>query len=438
MSSAVKQMLVAGWRKRWSPELWLLASNLLSRLLGFVVSLLVSRLLGVQSLGMYSGMLITTASPTTPMASALANNATMLAVKTSQASQLPTLLRAHALPLFVSGGLAYGGCLVMMYSVGLHESVALDWMSVAVVAGMLVLGQLLTPFLMGMAHGANLSLGASAVTMGWTVLGLVLVYPVITGVGLLGTLWQAAVVGLLPALTLFAWMVWRSRGAPAAETINSVDAGMQAREHFLKAMPSMGATVANNATNWLACIYLAERAHGAVGVGQVAIGLQWMALMLLPLTSWNGRVMRALALAHSEGASVLKGVLAGQVRRCVLITMLASAVAAAATPWIAELYRVEVAVLWGLMLVNALAAVLFAVNFVYERVCFCLGTQGVWLKMSMAAYVAQLVFTFSFIRESIWVVALGNLLAIGILLILMRWVINRELRIASMLRPEGA
>ena len=200
----------------------------------------------------------------------------------------------------------------------------------------------------------------------------------------------------------------------------------------------MGATVANNATNWLACIYLAERAHGAVGVGQVAIGLQWMALMLLPLTSWNGRVMRALALAHGEGAPVLKGVLAGQVRRCVLITMLASAVAAAATPWIAELYRVDVAVLWGLMLVNALAAVLFAVNFVYERVCFCLGTQGVWLKMSMAAYLVQLVFTFSFIRESIWVVALGNLLGIGILLILMRWVINRELRIASMLRPEGA
>lgn len=426
MSSATKRVLISIWHKRWSPELWLLASNVLSRLLGFVVSLLVSRLLGVQALGMYSGLLVTTASPTTPMASALANNATMLSSRGGGLRALPGLLRAHGLVLLASAGVAYTACLAMLYSVALHDSVNLAWSGVALVAAVLVLGQLLTPFLMGLAHGLNLSLGVAMVTMIWTGLALLLVYPVVLWFGLSGALWQAALVGLLPALTLIAWMLWRTSAQRAEQqAVRLQHDSSEAWKYFKLAIPSMGATVLNNGVNWLACIYLAERFHGSVGVGLVAIGLQWMALMLLPLTSWNGRVMRALAVSHAESAQAFQGALRIQVRRCLLITLLTSGLVVACTPWIASLYRVEEADLWGLVLINGLAACFFAVVFVYERACFCLGIQRTWLWVSGGAYLVQLVLTWWLIPQAIWMVAMGNLVANALLMLVIQGQVRR-------------
>jgi O-antigen/teichoic acid export membrane protein len=429
MSSAAKQIVHSVWQRRWSPELWLLASNLLARLLGFVVSLLVSRMLGVQALGMYSGLLITTASPTTPMASALANNATMMAARAARPDLCWALVWAHRGPLLFSSFLALGGCVAMMQVVGLHHAVGLNWTVVLGVSALLVLGQLLTPFIMGLAHGVNASLRAAVWSLMWTGMALLMLYPLINGWGLPGVLWQAAVVAILPAMTMLVWMWWRGRHQSARLDADASHAlRSQANEQFRQAMPSISATVLNNATNWLACIYLAERSHGAAGVGLVAIGLQWMALMLLPLTSWNGRVMRALTIGHAEGPQAFKLALMAQIKRCVLVTLAVSGLVAAATPWIADLYRVEQHLLWGLLVVNAVAATLFAVTFVFERACYCLGNQGVWLRVSMVAYAMQLIFTFSFIDHSIAVVAIGNLLAITVLLVAMRWIIWRDVR----------
>ncbi|MEK8085786.1 hypothetical protein WNB94_05185 [Aquabacterium sp. A3] len=427
MISAAKHLVSAAWHRRWSPELWLLASNLLGRLLGFVVSLLVSRILGVQALGMYSGLLITTASPTSPMASALANNATMMGARGASPDFCWRLVRAHFGTLLLSAFAAFAGCLTMMQAVGLHDSVGLDWALVVSVSAMLVLGQLLTPFVMGLAHGVNASRRAAMWSLAWTLTALLLAYSLITTVGLSGVLWLAAGAGVLPAMSLLVWMWWRGRNSEIGSASDHELRG-QAKQQFRRAIPSIAATVLNNATNWLACIYLAEASHGAAGVGLVAIGLQWMALMLLPLTSWNGRVMRALTIGQSEGAQAFGEAVRAQTVRCMLVTLATSFLVAVVTPWVADLYRVDKYLLWGLMTVNAVAATLFAVNFVFERACFCLSIQRVWLMASMAAYAVQLIFTFYFIAESILVVAIGNLLAITTLLLIMRRVIRRDAR----------
>ena len=64
-----------------SPSLWLLGSNLLTRGLSFIVTLLIARTVGVAALGMYSSTLISAASLTTPISQAMANSATLMAAR---------------------------------------------------------------------------------------------------------------------------------------------------------------------------------------------------------------------------------------------------------------------------------------------------------------------------------------------------------------------
>lgn len=410
-------MILQLWEKRRSPELWLLASNLFSRLLGFWVSMLVSRMAGVQSLGVYSGLLITSASPTSPMASVLGNNATMMAAQSQGHVSLGSLVRAHSSVLLISGAVAWLGCLALSNLSGLSAGPHMSWASWGGVVTGLVLGQLITPFAMGVVHGLNLSFIGAGITLAVTVVALLASYGVVMHFGLVGALLQTVLVGLLPAVLVLV-MLRHQRGRGGADV--PVSAGSfamaslraRARQQFVDALPSVGATVLNNATNWLACIYLTERFHGPSGMGLVAIGLQWMALMLLPLTSWSGRVMRALTLAQAGGQAALRQEVMAQIRRCVVVSFAVAVVVAMASPWIAQIYRADEHFLTELMVINAVGAVLFAVHFVYERLCFCLGIQRVWLLSSVVAYGCQLAVTMVLIERGVWAVALGNVCAL--------------------------
>lgn len=394
------------WR---SPEAWLLLSNLLSRLLGFVVSLLVSRLAGVSALGLYSGLLITAASPTTPVSAVLANNATMLSARHHGQATVWALLWAQW-PAWLWGLLlAALGCASMLHASTLISSGMLPVAMVLWVTAGLVLGQLLTHTVVGVYHGSDLSRRASWVTSATTVVALLSAYPVLHWWGLQGIVVQAMCVALLPGL----WMctlAWREQaGGVARAPAQGLSA--ESFQQFRKAWPNMLATVLNNGTNWLACIYLAERFHGHAGLGVVAISLQWMALMQLPVSSWGGRVMRALSLAHLEGPANFKHEMRRQLWRCAWVSLLGGGAVLALSPWVADLYRVERQTLFWMLAFNAFATVLAGINVVYERVFFCLGTQRPWLWWSGAAYVIQLAVTWLFIPQAIQAVAVGNVMA---------------------------
>ena len=411
------------WQMRTSPEVWLLASNLLTRLLGFVVSLLVSRIAGVQALGVYAGLLITGASPTTPVSAVLANNATMLAVKHQGRHRLRDLLLAHVPVLGLSALVAGMGCWVMMGSSGLLGSGLVSGSTVVLVMVGLVAGQLLTQLIVGLFHGADLSLRASLVVSATMVAALLLAYPMLMWLGLPGILLQAMAVALLPGLVL-GWMAWRRAGpVPKAVAPLREEAGAS----FRQAVPNVLATVANNATNWVACIYLAEKFHGHAGLGLVAISLQWMSLMQLPMSSWGGRVMRALAHAREQSAKAFRQEISSQLNRCGAVSAGAALDMLAISPWVADLYVVDHEMLGQMFMVNALAAALASVNFVYERVFFCLGSQRPWLWVAMGAYVLQLLVTYLLISQTILAVAVGNLVAIVMVLVLVTLYFRRTL-----------
>lgn len=397
------------WLRRNSPEVWLLASNLLSRFLGFFVSLLISRQLGLHALGLYSGVLITATSPTAPLSSAMASNATMMAARQGRAQPLWPLF--HAQRWVFAGGLllSFLGAYAMVSLSGLHGSELASEHVVWVALFGLVAGQLLTQTIVGAHVGADLSLPASQVVSAFTVLAIVLAYPVMSMAGLPGLLLQAMLVALLPGLLLGARARMRAHRAISVDEL----ALKQAESWTLmkQALPSIAATVLNNGTNWLACIYLVEKYHGRLGLGLIAIGLQWMAIMLLPMSSWSGQVMRLLALAHQSGVSDFWREVRTQVRKCLLVsTLAASAVLVCLVP-IGMLYKVAVSDILWLFSINAVACALSAISFVYERVFYCLGRQRPWLFFSILAYTSQLLLTFCMIPYSILAVPLGNLFA---------------------------
>lgn len=392
-----------------SPEAWLLLSNLLSRLLGFVVSLLVSRLAGVSSLGVYSGLLITAASPTTPVSAVLANNATMLSARHHIEVPLRVLLWAQV-PAWILGLLfAALSCALMLQMSTLTSSGMLPMIMVLCATAGLIFGQLLTQTVVGLYHGSDLSIRASWVTIVATVSALATAYPVLHFWGLQGIIIQAMCVALLPGLWM-CWQAWRER--PECTALKSVkELRAESVQQFFNAWPNMLATVLNNGTNWLACIYFAERFHGHVGLGMVAICLQWMALMQLPVSSWGGRVMRSLSLAHQQGTASFSSEIGRQLWRCVWMSFLGGAAVLAVSPWVADLYGVDRSTLLGMLAFSASATVLAGINMVYERVFFCLGTQRPWLWFSGLAYLVQLWVTWSFIPKAIEAVSVGNLMA---------------------------
>jgi O-antigen/teichoic acid export membrane protein len=414
MLVAIRGGWQALWLRRHSPEVWLLASNLLSRFLGFWVSLLVSRQLGVQALGLYSGILITTASPTTPTSAVLANNATMMATRAGQAGRLWPILLAQRVVLLLCLLVSCAGAYVMLQMSGLHGSELLPAYVVWMAGLGLIGGQLLTQCVLGAFHGADQTLPASRTVSAVTVVAILSAWPVVWAWGMSGLLVQAMLVALVPGGWL-AFKAWRlSGGGVGVEPV--ADLQREASSLLWKALPSVGATVLNNATNWLACIYLVERHHGRVGLGLVALGLQWMAVMLLPLSSWSARIMRALTLAHQGGAQQFWPEVQRQVRKCFLISAAASALVLAAVVPIGLLYKVAVSDIWGIFLINALACALSSVSFVYERVFYCVGQQRPWLWMSFFAYAGQLLVTYLVIPHSVLAVPLGNLFAIVVLI----------------------
>ena len=424
------------WSKAQTPGAWLLASSLLSRLLGFVASLMVSRTLGVGALGVYSSLLITAASPTTPLSAVLSNNATMLAARQRSASGLWRLLALHLGLMVGCAGVALLGCWAMLASSQLLSSPLLPVWSIWLVVAGLVVGQLLTQVVSGLCHGQDRSRWVAVSTGVVSLLGVVLVWPVLTTFGLLGMAVLATVVMLLPGVLMLWWSAMRAHAttaeaaAGAAEPVEASTHGVWAA--FKQSLPNVGATVVNNATNWICCVYMVSSAHGAQGLGVVAIGLQWMALMLLPTISWGGRVMRALTLAH-EGAAPdgLRRELMRQAGYCAGVSLAAGVMVVLALPWIAQIYKVDVGELSGLFVLNAAAATLAGINFVLERVYFCLQRQGTWLRVAMVAYAVQLVATASLISWSVWAVALGNLIGIALVLLLCGWDLRQRLTVAG-------
>jgi O-antigen/teichoic acid export membrane protein len=402
------------WQRRHSPEVWLFASSLMARVLGFVVSLLLTRVLGANALGVYTALTVTSTSLTTPMSTALANNATMLTVRHGTQSSLLDILRAHGQVYRWSSLFASVGCLFMLGASGLLDAGGMVPMALVMVVVIgLTQGQLLTQMTMGISHGADLSRYAAQWVCAMTLLAALTTYPVLTVFGVAGVMIQTTLLTLGPGLILCAWFWIKQSQGKSAEIQSGAILKAEVHASFIQAFPNVAATVVNNATNWVSCIYLAERYHGHAGLGLIAIGLQWMGLMQLPAASLGGRIMRDLAVARLASQEAFIKAITTKIRQSVALSLLASVGVTLISYWIADLYKVDRTVMWKLLAINAVASVLVAVNLVYEKVFYCLGNQRPWFLISLGAYVLQLAVTIIGVQGSLLAIPLGNMVGVA-------------------------
>lgn len=400
----------AMWRRIvGSPAVWLYASQLLARGYGFLVTLAIARLCGQASVGGYSALLITCSSPTAPMAMAMANSSTLMATEHGQALGMSRILRANAQGLVISAVAAGLGVALLLWVSGLDHvpGIPVGFQLVAVLG--LIAGLLLGPVVMGMAHGMGLSTPAAKLVCAVQFLGVLAVYPMVYMGGL------AAAFGLTVLVTMGPVLVAVLGRSSVRGPVDRSRLRQEARQRLRQALPNVLSTVLNNVTNWLACIYLANRFHGHGGVALVAISLQWLALVQLPVSSYSGRLMYDLAVANQKGRVELYVAMRRAVLLCAGITAVMTLLVGVASPWIADLYRINRESFVFLVVMGGGAATLSGFTLVYERVFFCLNSQRPWLLFSTLAYLCQLALTFALIPHSILAVPLGNAVGVGVL-----------------------
>ena len=418
-------------RKLHSDEALLVGSNLAARGMGFLVSLLISRIAGVAGLGAYSTVMITSSSATTPLTVPLANHGTLMTAKPASDATTPAQVIAAQMPWFVLSlmiGLL-GSQSMLQASTGQADfplTSAQTW----VIGALLVAGHLLTQWLAGVMHGANRSRTVALTSGSLTLVCALAAYPIILWQGLPGALGLALICTLGPGLfhvvQLGLGRSERIRSTPAAR----VQLRREAWRRLKQSLPNMGTAVLNTGTNWVCCIYLMQHFHGMEAVGMVALSLQWMMLMQLVVSSWGGKILHALALKGGPSGSDRHGLMCEakqQIQRCAKVTAASGLAVTLATPLIAIIYKVDVATLGGLLAINAAASVLTSVNYVYERVFFLLPTQRAWLVISTFAYATQLGVTLALSPVSIMATAIGNLVACAITMALVRHHLNHSL-----------
>lgn len=397
-----------------SPAVWLYASQLLARGYGFLITLAIARLCGQASVGGYSAMLITCSSPTAPMALAMANSTSLMATEHGHAQGMQSILWANARNLVISGLVAGIGVALLLWASGLGHfpGVALGFQGLAAMG--LVMGMLLAPVTMGMAHGMGLSRPAAQIVSGVLFMGMLAVYPMVLWGGVTAALGLTVVVTMGPLLV---GLLGRRHNGAARSGVPREALRQEAVQRFRQALPNVLSTVINNATNWLACIYLANRFHGHDGVAAVAISLQWLALVQLPVSSYSGRLMYDLGVANRNSRLALAAAMKRAALLCVGVTAAMTVLIGAASPFIADLYKLDRETFVSLLVVGGGAATLSGFTVVYERVFFCLSSQRPWLLLSTLAYLCQLALTFVLIPHSILAVPIGNAVGVGLLAI---------------------
>jgi O-antigen/teichoic acid export membrane protein len=415
------------WRQ--SPNLMLILAGLIQRGFGFLTTLVLARLAGIESVGLYTGLQISASTITTPVSVPLANSATLVTARHLEQGLKP-LLAAH------SGALGLTALSVVMACVALtHFSDLSDkarsvwpWWAPFLCVSLLALSQLLSQVMAGLFHGAGRGLPVARLTLISTCAGIVLCWPVVQLAGVPGLLGLSIAVVTLPALIMMR-QAWRD----APHTTNPLVQNLKASvwQSARDALPSVASTLIRNGASWFCCIYLAQRLHGAAGVGIVSIGLQWMMLMQFPVSALGGRMVADLGQASSVGDQALRQSTQHWLKRCLWTTALISAGVAAASPLITWLYKQSAGPLLWILLINAAVSVIISTTYVQERAFFCREWQKRWLVLSLLGDLAQVAFTLTLAHHSILIIAAGGLVSSTLVMVGGFWMLSRPFNSSS-------
>ncbi|MGB4766209.1 MAG: hypothetical protein WBH09_04800 [Rugosibacter sp.] len=421
---------------RYSPRSWMLFASLSTRGAGFLISLLIARLAGASALGVYSALVNTIASVTTPFTQVLTNNATLLGAEGSRNGGGNYRIFARSsfsLALLLS--VISAGILILLYRLMLDNdglnSIFITLVSVGIAV---VAGQVLGAVSLGFLYGAGEFMLASRISFVVALVVCLAAYPVIQDYGLYGALVLLIFATLFPSIAMGAWVFLSKRGI-AVEGGTHLAAGHEVRSRFFRALPSIAAIIVNNGVNWVCTIFFVQSIFGTVGVGVVAVAAQWLNLMLIPATSWGGVSLKVLTDAIASGnEKTVWHASVGLMRKNFLVTIALAGSIALASGLIARAYGLSDTDVALLICVNALCAIVAAINNVFERFLLALDRQDWWLFFSLASFSAQMAVTLLFIAKGLWIVPVGVLVASIILCLLSYFGVSRALPLQMMER----
>lgn len=405
-----------------SADFILVVANLFQRGFGFLASLAIARLNGLDAVGLYTSLQITSSTPTTPLSMPLGNSANLVASEQRPLVGLRALFAAHT-PILLTFGLIVAASSTALLGLA-HGTQAWTLLpaSLAFLAVVLLSwGQLFSQLASGIYHGANQAMDVARITATVTGAVMALCVPMAMLAGMHGVLALSVIAALAPGVLLLIRAVMK---APPENTSppDMVRLKQQATEGVKHAMPSVLSTVIRNGVTWFCAIYITQQHHGATGMGLITIGLQWMAMMQLPVGSWGGRIVAEFA--NPTPTSDQRGLLRHWLSKCMGTTALIALVIAFAAPWIAELYRANIATLSILLMINGIVSVIMAGTYVQERVAFCRGKQRQWLFLSLGADSVQVLLTVLFAAHAIWIIAAGSLASALLVLIGAHWLLK--------------
>ena len=402
----------------------LVLAGLLQRGFGFLASLALARQAGLDAVGLYTGLQISSNSPTSPLSAPLANSATLVATEHRGEASMQDLVRAHFTALFATAGFAALGSAGLMWWSVSQTSAWQQWprwlplLFVVLLSISTVGGQLMA----GLLHGVNRSLPLAQVTMACTLLGVLLCWPVASLGGMLGALSLSTAVVALPGLVLGCW-AWSQKGQ-GSHSPRLLRQAVASRMWL--ALPNVASTLIRNGVNWYCCIYLAQKYHGPAGVGLVTIGLQWMMLMQLPTLAWGGRMVADMGQAQQISHASLRQAMLAWLRKCIGSTAAIGVLVACGSSLISQLYQLQDTPLPWVLMANALVSALLAGTFVLERVYFCQARQRAWFVLSVLGDATQLALTLYLARYSVLVVSLGSLSSALLVFAGGQWMLRRH------------
>ncbi len=412
-----------------SPRLWVLASALLMRGAGFLASFMVARWAGPAALGLYSATVNTAGAVVQPVLGVITNGTTLSAGASVHSLGLRRLLNAYllwvSLALLVLGLVLYQSLKVSgLFEPHGHPNLPVP-LSLLVLTGVAVMaGSLLTAAASGLMAGAGQFLPLAKVLSAAAVLLMLMSYPAVAIGGLDGALALACFSACLPALLAMSVVYRLGRRFPGSLLHVQESAWQESRRHLAASAPTVVAGTLNSAVNWVCTIYLVQSIYGAVGVAVVAVGTQWLTLMLMPVTSWGPMVLKEM-LAERDTRSRAIGwrLLSRLISRNLLVTVGVTAVVGVLASVIARAYNLDQHGLQVILWVSIVSALTAAVTNVLERLFVCEDRQLAWMVISGLGLVLQLAVTWAFIGRGLWVVPAGGVLSnvvIGMLAVFWR------------------
>lgn len=382
------------WQTIWRHErVWLVLSLLSVRAVGFLTSLMISRWAGPGPLGVYAAVVNVAGATVAQVAQVMQNNAAIMAG--GAAVQRRSLARAHLLPLVALTVVALGVFGLLAPGSGLASMDDSTTVLVWIAAASVIVAQLAG----GVATGLNQGVGQFLAPARAAVLsaGLVMVVSLVLIVqgGLHGGLWSVVLnswVTPLVGLALFL-RPGAARSDPVGSTSGPIGEEAIPAQRVWRALwrsaPAVGTAVLTAGCAWYCSVYLVNRMYGVAGVGMNAVSIQWSTIMLVPVTSWAGMVLKRLMDAQSDPAAVMRQVHLALIRRNLMVTAALAVTVAACGALIARLYKLPVDLLWPMLLAMGGYAMLISINGVTERLLYLRGQQLPWLLITLCGCLVQ-------------------------------------------------